>query len=72
MAYKKLQDGSFGTYTAEGLSGKGTIGNRPVNCLSPTLQIAFHLDYEPDEDDRHDVLALCQKFGLEIPEIYQQ
>ncbi len=67
---QELQDGSFGTYTAQGLSGHGTVGDRPVRCLSPELQVAFHLGFEPDDDDRHDVRMLCQRFALPVPAQY--
>jgi lincosamide nucleotidyltransferase A/C/D/E len=57
---QQLQDGTFGTYTAEGLTGAGVINGRPVRCLSPALQLRFHQGYELDDDDRHDI-ALLQR-----------
>jgi lincosamide nucleotidyltransferase A/C/D/E len=65
---QKLQDGSFGTYFAEGLTGRGRIGELSVRCLSPSLQMRFHVGFEPDEADRHDVQQLSRKFGLPVPE----
>ena len=35
-----------------------------LRCLSPQLQLQFHLGHEPDDDDRHDVAWLCHHFGL--------
>ena len=55
---QKLQDGSFGTYTAEGLSATGTLAGREVRCLSRDLQLRFHRCYEPDDNDRHDIKLL--------------
>jgi len=55
---QQLQDGTFGTYTAEGLTGTGVINGRPVRCLSPSLQLKFHQGYELDDDDRHDIRLL--------------
>jgi lincosamide nucleotidyltransferase A/C/D/E len=67
---QKLQDGSLGTYTAQGLSGKGLINGKAVRCLSPEIQMRFHQGYEPDQSDISDVAALHSKFGLEVPEEY--
>ena len=55
---QQLQDGTFGTYTAEGLTGTGVVNGRPVRCLSPSLQLKFHQGYELDDDDRHDITLL--------------
>ena len=55
---QQLQDGSYGTYTAEGLSGQGRVGRRPVRCLSRDLQLRFHSGYELDDHDRHDIELL--------------
>ncbi len=68
---QELQNGSSGTYTVEGLSGTGAIDGQPVKCLSPAIQMRFHRGYEPDENDRHDVDLLAQRFGLEKPEEYR-
>jgi len=55
---QQLQDGGFGTYTAEGLSGTGVIDGRRLRCLSRALQLAFHQGYELDDGDRHDIRVL--------------
>jgi lincosamide nucleotidyltransferase A/C/D/E len=68
--WQQLQDGSWGMYPAQGLEGRGSIGGQTMHCLSPHLQLQFHLGYEPDEDDRHDVEALCRHFGLAVPNDY--
>jgi lincosamide nucleotidyltransferase A/C/D/E len=65
---QQLQDGSVGTYDKQGLSGIGTIGGLEVRCLSPEIQMRFHTGYDLDEDDRHDVLLLVERFNLEEPE----
>lgn len=67
-----LGDGTWGTYPAAGLAGQGTVRGKPVRCLTPELQIAFHLGYEPDDDDRHDIRLLASHFGLLLPAPYQQ
>jgi lincosamide nucleotidyltransferase A/C/D/E len=68
---QQLQDGSWGMYSSSGLAGSGSIDGYHVRCLSPDLQLQFHLGYEPDEDDRHDVELLCRHFGLELPREYR-
>jgi lincosamide nucleotidyltransferase A/C/D/E len=55
---QQLQDGRFGTYTAEGLTGSGTVNNRLVRCLSRDLQLRFHSGYELDDNDRQDIELL--------------
>jgi lincosamide nucleotidyltransferase A/C/D/E len=69
---QQLQGGGWGVYPADGLAGSGVIDGQIVRCLSPHLQLRFHLGYEPDDDDRHDVALLCQHFGFEIPTGYRQ
>jgi lincosamide nucleotidyltransferase A/C/D/E len=66
-----LPDGRWGVYPVEGLQGIGSIDGLTVRCLTPELQLQFHLGYEPDDDDRHDVAALCQHFGLAVPDAYR-
>jgi lincosamide nucleotidyltransferase A/C/D/E len=68
---QQLQDGSYGKYTAEGLSGLGKVAGRIVKCLSPALQLKFHTGYIPDENDRHDVQLIVDKYGLSLPSSYQ-
>jgi lincosamide nucleotidyltransferase A/C/D/E len=67
---QQLPDGNWGVYPVEGLQGIGSIDGLTVRCLTPELQLQFHLGYEPDDDDRHDVAALCQHFGLVVPDGY--
>ena len=67
---QRLQDGAVGIYAADGLQGRGTLGGRPVACLSAPLQLEFHLGYEPRPVDRHDVARLCRRFGLPVPAAY--
>jgi len=59
-------------YPASALTGTGSIAGRPVCCISPDDIVKFHSGYELDENDFHDVLALCEKFGIEVPAEYRQ
>ncbi len=67
---QRLQDGSHFRYPPEGLQGEGTVGGRQVRCLTPALQVRCHQGYEPDENDHRDMLALQQRFGVELPAQY--
>ena len=55
-------------YVYESLAGTGVIGGRVVRCITPEWMVRYHTGYEPDEDDRHDVRALCEAFGIDLPE----
>jgi lincosamide nucleotidyltransferase A/C/D/E len=62
-------DGSDCPYPATGF-GVGKIADEVVPCLTPQLQIAHHLGYEPSDKDRDDMAALGAAFGIEVPEPY--
>ena len=57
-------------YPSAALSGNGTIDNRAVRCISPEWMVKFHSGYELKDKDFKDVSALCQKFGIELPQEY--
>lgn len=57
-------------YPIESLQGKGKIGGHSVRCIPPEWMVQFHTGYKLDENDYHDVRALCQKFNLPIPKEY--
>jgi lincosamide nucleotidyltransferase A/C/D/E len=59
-------------YPASSLHGTGVIAGRQVQCISAEDMVKFHSGYELDQKDFHDVLALCKKFGIDIPEEYRQ
>lgn len=59
------------TYPAAVFGGIGTIGDKGVKCINPQDQVLFHLGYEHDENDAHDVKLLCQKFNIPIPDEYK-
>ena len=54
-------------YPLASLSGRGSIGGRPVQCIAAEWLMSFHTGYPPDEGDLHDVLALHERFDLAIP-----
>jgi lincosamide nucleotidyltransferase A/C/D/E len=63
-----LPDGASFRYPPTGFHGRGVIAGRAVACLTPEVQLLCHTGYEPDADDRHDMRALCARFGLVAPD----
>ena len=59
-------------YPADSLTGTGSIAGRDVRCISPEWMVKFHSGYELQEKDYRDVSALCEKFGLRLPEEYRK
>jgi lincosamide nucleotidyltransferase A/C/D/E len=57
---------------AEALRGEGMLGGRRVRCLTPQALVAFHAGYELDAEDWADVRALCERFDIPIPDVYQR
>jgi lincosamide nucleotidyltransferase A/C/D/E len=58
-------------YMSQHLTGRGSIDVYPVRCIAPEWLVKFHTGYEIDENDRHDVRLLCERFGIELPEEYR-
>jgi lincosamide nucleotidyltransferase A/C/D/E len=65
--WQPLGDGAWGAYPADGLSATGEVAGRSVRCLTPQLQLRHHLGYPPDENDRHDLRALAERFNIGLP-----
>ncbi len=59
------------TYSGDVFSGIGKISNEVVKCISAENQVLFHLGYEHDENDVHDVRLLCERFNIPIPNEYK-
>jgi lincosamide nucleotidyltransferase A/C/D/E len=59
-------------YPFESLKGTGSIDGYRVRCITADWMVKFHTQYEPDEDDFRDVLALCTRFGIPLPETYRK
>jgi lincosamide nucleotidyltransferase A/C/D/E len=58
-------------YPLESLYGTGSILGYTVRCIDLVNMVNFHTGYPLDENDYHDVKALCQRFGIPIPVEYQ-
>jgi hypothetical protein len=51
------------TFSAEDLSGEGTIADVPVRCLSVEMQFRGHTGYELPERQLRDLDLLRDRFG---------
>ena len=66
--YGPIKNGEM--YPAASLTGKGRLDDLEVNCISPEYVVKFHSGYSLQEKDYQDVLAICKKFDLKIPDEY--
>ena len=53
------------TFSAEDLSGEGTIAGVPVRCLSVEMQFRGHTGYELPERQIPDLVLLRERFSVE-------
>ncbi len=54
-------------YPPESLNGVGSILEYHVRCIDLVNMINFHRGYTLDENDFHDVKALCERFDMPLP-----
>ena len=54
-------------YPPESLHGRGSILGHTVRCIDVHNMVEFHTGYTLDENDYHDVKALCDRFGIALP-----
>jgi lincosamide nucleotidyltransferase A/C/D/E len=54
-------------YPYDSLTGSGFIMGHPVRCIPPDWMVKFHSGYTLDENDYHDVKALCDQFDIALP-----
>jgi lincosamide nucleotidyltransferase A/C/D/E len=57
-------------YPKGSLTGVGRIKGIEVRTIDPEHLVRFHSGYEVKEKDYRDVKALCEKFGLRLPDEY--
>ena len=73
--FESVEPGSWSmqnqTCPSDIFSGQGTIGGIPVRCLTAEAQVEYRHGYELREKDKHDVLLLCDVFGLPIPDSFK-
>ena len=58
-------------YPVGSLDGVGSIEGVEVPCITPEFLVAFHTGYGLRDKDFHDVRALCERFGIELPAEYR-
>ena len=58
-------------FPADTLIASTELCGRSVLAIPPHRLVEFHTGYEPDDDDRADVLALCERFGIDVPPVYR-
>jgi lincosamide nucleotidyltransferase A/C/D/E len=54
------------------LTGTGTISGYAVRSISPQWMVKFHSGYELTEKDYQDVLSICEKYDIALPDEYSQ
>jgi lincosamide nucleotidyltransferase A/C/D/E len=59
-------------YEPHHFTGTGTINGEPVKCIPPDVMVEFHTGYEVDQNDYLDVKALCERFNIPMPSIYEK
>jgi len=59
-------------YEPHHLTGSGTISGYPVKCIPPEIMVEFHTGYDVDENDYLDTKALCERFNIPLPKIYEK
>ncbi len=55
-------------YPLKSLDGAGSILGYTVRCIDLENMVKFHSGYTLDENDYHDIKALCERFGFELPD----
>lgn len=62
------------TYPPECLKGVGKINGQEVKCITAEQLVKFISPwlYKRREKDLKDVAALCEKFGIDLPQEYQK
>jgi len=59
-------------YELQHLSATGLINGHGVKCVTAEASVEFHTGYEVDENDYCDVKALCRRFNIPMPKIYDK
>ena len=59
-------------YRREQLTGRGVIEGYSVRCVCAEWLVKFHSGYQLDENDYRDVRALCDHFGIPLPEEFRR
>jgi lincosamide nucleotidyltransferase A/C/D/E len=71
-ATQQLQDGTTCPYPAQGFSEFGLVAGVRVSCLKAAVQSLYHVGYDPDEKDHHDMRLLADRCGIALPAPYRR
>jgi lincosamide nucleotidyltransferase A/C/D/E len=63
----QMDDGTEWVYPREGFTGRGSVDERPIRCLSPAVQVLVHAGYELTQKDYRELYLLRERFGVEPP-----
>ena len=63
-------DGTDAKYPAGGFTS-GWVGGQTVDCIGPEVQLDHHLGYEPTAVDREDIVRLCERFTIPLPDEFK-
>jgi lincosamide nucleotidyltransferase A/C/D/E len=63
----QMDDGTEWVYPGQGFTGRGSVDERPVRCLSPEAQVLVHAGYELTQKDYLELYLLRERFGVEPP-----
>lgn len=63
----QMDDGNEWVYPAEGFTGRGSVDERPMRCLTPEVQVLVHAGYELTQKDYRELYLLRERFGVEPP-----
>jgi lincosamide nucleotidyltransferase A/C/D/E len=63
----QMDDGTEWVYPGEGFTGRGSVDERPVRCLSAEVQVLVHGGYELTQKDYLELYLLRERFGVEPP-----
>jgi lincosamide nucleotidyltransferase A/C/D/E len=65
--WQPQSDGGHYLWPRDALEARGRISGREVRCTSPAFQVEAHLYDGYDDVDWAAVVALCERFELELP-----
>jgi len=63
----QTDDGTEWVYPGEGFTGRGSVHERPMRCLSPEVQVLVHAGYELTQKDYRELYLLRERFRVEPP-----
>ena len=61
----QMEDGTEWVYPSEGFTGRGSVDDGRVRCLSPEVQVLVHAGYELTQKDYRELYLLRERFGVE-------